>query len=295
MGYVVPLSPSVATQIVEKTSIRSPLGGEPEWIVTVDLGKLNDPTVVTAWRYVVKAVEGDAVLNRPDKVETSLMLCRADEYLHMSYVDVRAAIKALCSSRPIAGNHRLLVDSTGVGEAVVDDLRKLDRLDVTAIKFTGGDGWHPVTGDKDTRFRRSRLSSINMVPSYYVGKASMVTSMTSLLQQRKMLVARTLCADERRNRLLHEAIERQLKAFTGKVNDAGGKVKYENLTDDIHDDFVVCFLMTAWWACHFVSSFSENADKVVVRELEGGGSGYGYGRWRKSGEKVGFDTFGGIT
>lgn len=295
MGYVVPLSPAIAAQLVDEYSVRSPLGGEPEWIVTVDLGKRNDPTVVTAWRYVVRAVEGDAVLNRPDKVETSLMLCRADEYLHMDYVDVRARIRELVNSRPIAGNNRLLVDSTGVGEAVVDDMRRLDKLDVVAIKFTGGDGWHPVAGDKDTRFRRSRLSSVSYYPCYLVGKGSMVTSTISLLQQRKMVVSGTLSADAGRNRMMHEAIERQLKAFTGKVNEAGGKVKYENLTDDIHDDFVVCFLMTAWWACHFVSSFSEDADKVVVRRLKGGGSGWGYGRYRDAGERAGFDTYGGIS
>lgn len=292
MAYYTPISPSIADDIVQRYGVRSPLGGEPEWIVAVDLGKQNDPTVVTVWKYVVKTVEGDAVLNRPDKVETSLLLCKMDEYLRMPYVEIRARIKETVTMRPIAHNMRLIVDQSGVGEAVVDDMRHLDGLPVIGIQVVQGKDWHPVMQDKDTRFRRSRLSTVNVVSKYIVGKISLVTSAIDLLQQKKLLVAKVLNTDAYRNRLLHEALERQIAKFTMKNKD--GTVRYENLTSDVHDDIVSCVLMTAWWAKHFVSSFSTDADKVVVRKFAGGGSGYGYGRYQQTGESVGFDTYGGI-
>lgn len=263
----------------ERWHARSPIGGEPEWLVVVDLGKKQDPTVVQVWKYAVSIEEGSAVMNRPTRVSTSLVLKRCYKLQNEEYAKSRAVVRRLCTSPRLDNNHRLLVDSTGVGISVVEDMRH-DGLNPIAIVFTNAQGWSTKYKDYDGRFGgRSRLKTLRIIESFNVGKPEMVTTAVQLLQEGRIAISDVINPDPAMNRVLKDDIRKQLMGFRGKVNELTKNVAYENLTDDIHDDMVVCILMAAWWCVTYTPERSIELDKLVYRgSLTGKGYGsYGYG------------------
>lgn len=147
----------------------------------------------------------------------------------LSYPDVARTINRVMVHPRLSRAADLLVDSTGVGEAVIDLLRD-QGLNPVSILFTGGKQTQEVSIPRFSGFARS-------VREYHVPKQELVTAGAVLLQQGKIRMVPSLeCAGEFRQ---------QMSAFTGKASKRG--IRYEAEDEFIHDDLVVCYLMTAWW------------------------------------------------
>ena len=139
--------------------------------------------------------------------------------------------------RDLVNNCELLVDGTGVGEAVIDLLRERG-LSPMPILFTGGTEPRPVYADFGSVFGGG-FRGMQAVKEYHVPKADLVAAGQLISQQGRVRVAPNL--------KYAEDFRLQMEGFRGRVNEATGRKKYENDTDDLHDDMVVCYLMAAWW------------------------------------------------
>ena len=84
------------------------------------------------------------------------------------------------------------------------------------------------------------------VSGYKVPKVDMISAAQVIFQQGRIRFAEDIG--------FRDECFQQLQAFVGKVNEKTHNVKYENLTDDIHDDFVTMIIQACWYVMHMDSS-----------------------------------------
>jgi hypothetical protein len=130
--------------------------------------------------------------------------------------DVKEFIPSLGSPAPF-----LVADATGVGRAVIDQLRaaSLSVSGLIAVNITGG---HQVT---------RTFTSVN------VPKKELVSAVRSVLEGRRLQIARQL----------KEAptLRKELGTFTTKITTAGNE-SYEALRARDHDDLVLAVALALW-------------------------------------------------
>jgi hypothetical protein len=125
------------------------------------------------------------------------------------------------SMRACYSSPSLVVDSTGVGRAVVDLLRK-EGLPFTAVTITGGDAVHYVDG------------------TYRVPKRDLVAAVQVPLQSRRLKIAEGL--------ELAETLKQELLNFRVKVNTSTAHDSYEAWREGDHDDLVLATGLACWEA-----------------------------------------------
>jgi len=149
-------------------------------------------------------------------------------------------------------NTQLIVDGTGVGEVVVDIMRE-QGLYPLPIVFTGGTNVRPVYADFGKVFGSGTSMQATVLKEIHVPKEDLVHAGVLIMEQKRLRLA---------SNLQHEDdFKRQMVSFKGKVNETTGRKKYENEFDDIHDDFVVTYLMACWWMTY--SHASANQDNEI--------------------------------
>lgn len=181
-------------------------------------------------------VDGSPTLRTADRIVKYLDIVHIDKFNNISYPRTADIIASRMGHTSLVNNADLLIDGTGIGEAVVDLLR--DRhLAPLPIIFTGGEQVREVHEDMGHIFG-STFGGMRAVKEMHVPKADLVAAGQLLIQQGRVRVAPGLkYADD---------FKAQMEGFRGKVNERG-RVKYENESDTLHDDMVVCYLMAAWW------------------------------------------------
>ncbi|MFA6734184.1 MAG: hypothetical protein WCS71_03720 [Sphaerochaetaceae bacterium] len=234
-----------------------------EYVVVCDLAKDQDAAIIQIYHITPELVPGVKELNRPDRVirYADLVYCR--KTTKESYTHFVASLCTLCSDPKILGKYTLLTDVTGVGAAVVEMMQQ-QGLAPIPISFSSGSGWRPVYsvasgfgGGGSSRAFGSRLAQLDKI---VVSKEEMTSAAIIIMQQQRLRISRSL------PQILQDDIRKQLLKFTGKVNERTKKVAYENLTDQDHDDQVVCILMLAFWLVRYVPSMGEVNDHAVERD-----------------------------
>lgn len=115
-----------------------------------------------------------------------------------------------------------LVDSTGVGLPVLEDLRAAG-LSCTGITITGGDTWNQSGQD------------------FRVPKAHLVSTLRVLIESHRLTVSDALP--------LGSVLERELQSFKVKTKLSTGNDSYgadESWRENPHDDTVLATAMAAW-------------------------------------------------
>jgi hypothetical protein len=188
----------------------------------LDLGQAAEFSAVCAVERTV-AVPRDLSEPDPPPVYTVRHLHRWP--LGTPYPEIVEAVKALVATPELDGC-RLVVDVTGVGGAVMDLVRRAELgVSIQAVTITGGQAMTKQEGG-----------------GYAVPKKDLVAVLQVLLQQRRLVVAKTLP---------HAALlGAELSAFRVKVT-AGGNDTLEAWRERPHDDLVLAVALAVWWAERF--------------------------------------------
>lgn len=213
--------------------------GLNEYIISIDIAKKEDRTVIAIGQ---KANEftGDG------RVTSFLNVLDMQMIEHLSYPDLARYIKRLDLNADLHGNNDLLVDSTGVGEAVCDLLEDIG-LSPERIIFTGGDTSR-ISGQKNA--------------------AGFITRMQTNVPKHELVDTLQMCLQERRIRLaegipFEQDIRKQFSHFVGVMSKSKNMI-YNNDSDDVHDDIVCAMAMMAW---HFMQSDGARKDFLFEPEL----------------------------
>ena len=210
-----------------------------EYLIIVDPGKKRDPTAIMVMRDNFVIVDGSPRIGVPDKMQHYYEIIFIDKLLEARYTDVVDYIANIAEHRDLKNNHDLLVDGTGVGEAVIDIMREKFLVPISIV-FTGGNSVNEVYQPFGKVFSDTgKLAGASVLKEIRVPKDDLVAAGQMLVQQGRLNVAEGM--------KFEDDFKRQLLAFRGKVNDTTQRTKHEALTEADHDDLVVCFLMGAWY------------------------------------------------
>jgi phage FluMu gp28-like protein len=174
----------------------------------IDLGKRRDPTAMVI-------VEGKTV--------EGLQLRYADRVaLGTPYPEVAERIRYMVSHQNLRGRCAIAIDSTGVGEPVVDMLRSGQLgCEVSAVCITGGE-------------RETRSGNVWNVP-----KRDLMAGVQVLLEKGELKIARVL---KETGALVRELIDVRLTAGSG------GRLRMGAERSGQHDDLVMALALACWRA-----------------------------------------------
>jgi hypothetical protein len=198
------------------------------FIVGLDIGKSQDHTALAIVHHTVTPTYA-APCSRQSAAQPPLIKTveRMDLVhlqrlpLKMNYVAQGLAVKEILSREPLAsGKTRLIADSSGVGEGVLD-LMEAQGLRMIRIKITAGAETSQTSGNR-----------------YNVAKSVLMSKLEAAMHSRELQVAASLQeAENFKNELLN---------FERKVTAAGSNVWSGRGTES--DDIVLAVSYCVWWA-----------------------------------------------
>ncbi len=204
-----------------------------EYIVAQDIAKKVDYTTTVIHRITPELVKG-SVANRIYYFEDVVYRDKRQ----LKYTELPLYTKELMESFELYGKSVLLIDGTGVGEAVYD-LYEEAALDPLKIVFGSGESVSTQRQRDKANWSTSRFGPIS---AFVVPKVDLVGSLSVYMQQGKIRQAEGL-------RFMVD-VENQYRNFIGRINEKTKYVKYGNASDEIHDDWVVADSMATWYTQH---------------------------------------------
>lgn len=236
-----------------------------EYTVAVDVGKRKDRFVIEVSKDVPEIVNGNALTESPDRLLHFMDIVFIDQLFEKSYIDMVEALVKLMQHRDLAHNADLIMDATGVGEAVVDITRSRGLYPIPLIT-TGGGQSREVYAEFGKVFSGQsdgKLSGARVLQEIHVPKDDLVDAGALLAQQNRVRVAKGVSwAPE---------MQKQLGHFRGIMTKAGNR-KHEADDEEIHDDLVTGYLLLSWW-------FLRGSSSGTIPERTITGSGQRTGEW----------------
>jgi hypothetical protein len=204
-----------------------------------DIGKKRDFFALMLFYDNAHIADGNKTLETPDRVLHRYDITNIEQYQGLEYGEMAARIVTVMEHPRLKNNTELIVDGTGVGDAVIELLRKHGLYPVPII-FTGGKTAADNYAKMGNVFTGTagRLAGARVLNSVSVPKKDLVDAGIVLVQQGRVAVA----PGKWKDRFLE-----QLGNFKEKHNERTGNKKYEAGDEEVHDDLVVCYLMGAWW------------------------------------------------
>lgn len=167
----------------------------------------------------------------------------------LKYTELPVYTKELISSLDMEGRSALVIDKTGVGNAIYDMYDEAG-LDPLGIIFSGGASAQMHTSQRI----RSQFGQVSHIT---VPKADLIGALKLAVEQGRLRIAEGL--------MYAREAEAQFRHFVGKFNSQTGNVKLENDSPDVHDDFVVTEAMCAWYVLHMKGHFEQRAKRPTPR------------------------------
>jgi hypothetical protein len=223
------------------------------YAIACDVGRKRDRYTEMVFEDCPRAVDGVPALGSPARVVHTYGIVWLKSLINPTYDDMIDSAATLAERPELVRNADLLVDGNGVGDAVVEGLRKRKLFPVPIIA-TGG---VKVNEEFDDPFgstfgsTEERTQAIRSLKQLNVPKSHLVTAGIVLLEQRRVGLTDGLPEGE-----LKSFVE-QLEAFREERNKRTRRVTWNAADDEVHDDFVSCFLMLAWWTARTRGSIPE--------------------------------------
>jgi len=201
-----------------------------KFVVSVDLGQLNDYTAIT--------ILEEVIVRRPNPTIHDLLIGNEGEVeferhyhlrhidrppLRTPYTDQIKLVKDVVDSPALQNNCELVIDVTGVGRPIFDMMR-LAGLKPIPITITNGKS---ITMDEDG--------------GYHVPKRDLAMSLQAIFGSRRVKVASGMP--------LAPVFLREMETFAIKVTKAGND-SYEAWREQEHDDIVMSVAMGVWWVLY---------------------------------------------
>ena len=206
-----------------------------EYILSQDIGKKQDATTSMLYRITPEYIDSADGTRR---VTTFMDVVFMDKR-RLSYMELGDYTSEMMQAIALGDRCINLIDGTGIGEAVFD-IYVAKGIDPLKIIFTSGE-----TSSIESK-RTEASQRFGFTSGFKVPKVDMVSAAQVMFQQGRIRFAEDI--------EFRDECFQQLQAFVGKVNEKTHTVKYENLTDEIHDDFVVNILMACWYVMHMDAS-----------------------------------------
>lgn len=197
-----------------------------QFLVGIDIGKAQDHTAIAIVHYTVtpeKVFEPsyDPPIYREKMVQRFDLVHLQRLPLGMNYVAQSHAIREILAREPLAsGKTKVIADSSGVGEGVLD-LMQAQGLRMVRIKITGG----------------SETTSTSAA-RYNVAKSVLISKLEAAMHSRELQVAASLKEAEN--------FKAELMNFERKVTAAGQNTWSARGTES--DDIVLAVSYAIWWA-----------------------------------------------
>jgi hypothetical protein len=183
---------------------------------------------------------GNKTLGSQDRVIHFYDIKLIEKYQDLSYEEMAERVSVLMQNPKLRMNTDLIVDGTGIGDAVVELMRKQGLYPLPII-FSGGEAPREHYAEFGALFKNAGAGNINGVRTLEyisVPKKDMVDAGRVMIQQGRLRLAPGRWNGD---------FKTQLSKFKGKLNENTGNRKFEAETEKDHDDLVVVFLMGAWW------------------------------------------------
>lgn len=226
------------------------------YMLGLDLGKKRDytalavlkqtpvPTGRTQHVWAGERPNGESYYEWQSELEYSYDLIHLDRWQGKDYRDAIPVVQAVVQRVRQAASQEffqrngytragegepvvsLVVDQTGVGEAVIESLREAGLV-CQGIVIHGGDSVNPMDG------------------GYRVPKRELVGVVEVLLQNRRLRIGRTIP--------MAQVLVNELQSFQAKIKLTTGHTSYaadESWREGEHDDTVLAVAMAAWYGEH---------------------------------------------
>lgn len=194
-----------------------------EYCLSVDLGAAMDPTamaLIEHRRDPIPAPEGigsDLKQKLTDSAYIVRHLSRVP--LHTSYVVIAGIVGGIMARPEIRGNVELVIDKTGVGNAVADIFTQCG-LSFTGITITAGDSF-----------------SQDGAGGYRVSKLALVSRLQAEFHAKTLRIPKDLPEAA--------ALVNELQSFRATISDAG-RASFGARSNQ-HDDLVLALCMGLWF------------------------------------------------
>jgi hypothetical protein len=204
------------------------------YFVGVDIGKEDDYTAIGILEQKIDYV---AELHDIQKIYNINFLHRFE--IKTEYPVIVDRIVTMFDKPELQRFGTLIVDKTGVGNAVVDMMRAKD-LDPIGVVITGG---HEVSVTKEG--------------DYHVPKRDLVNAITVMLQSGRMKISKMLEHAD--------LLRREMENFRVKTDLRTGHDQYEAWRVGEHDDLVMAVALASWYA-HYQDRFYAPVEQQVGDE-----------------------------
>lgn len=202
-----------------------PVIAETKYFMGVDVGALQDPSAISIieWRRRGTgewSIDGSKVST--ENAVDSMVLKHIERIpLTTIYVDVASHVIGITQREPLAGNVTITVDRNGVGQGLVDLLRRHGVRPHT-IFSTGGD--NPRREGQDYKVPQSALIN-NLIAKIDTGELRVAAGVPD-----------------------RAALEGELMAMRRHISDLG-RIRY-SAESGKHDDMIFSWALAVWTACH---------------------------------------------
>lgn len=210
------------------------------YLIALDPGQKQDPAAIQIYKTVPEVVHPDELVNREAKV-----IYRDDLVMQYRLSDKRYTYLAdfvirLMERKSLSSESVLVFDATGVGAAVKDMLHDKGVKSMIPIVYTsGGKVTYVYRDSNDKRFKMpgNSIWEMKALDELHVPKADMVDAARLEMERKAIRIVKGVpYRDEFKN---------QMQEFSGKMNQKG-YTSYNNSKDEIHDDWVNCFMMRSF-------------------------------------------------
>lgn len=216
-----------------------------KYLITMDPGKKQDPAAVQVYRSTPVLQYAEPLLAQPQKVIVKDDLIMQYSLSDKRYTYLGRFISDLMQRKQLVSQTVLVFDATGVGEAVKDILYDQGIQSMLPIVYTaGGKVTYAYRDTQDKRFVGAKAAYLDykQIDEIHVPKSDMVDAAIRAMEQEQVRLAEGLPYGDQ--------FRLQLTEFTGKMN-AKGYTSYNNSSEEIHDEWVNCFMMRSWYRYFF--------------------------------------------
>ena len=241
-----------------------------KYLIVGDPGQSQDPFAIQIYRSNPVMIPGAYQLGTHDRVIVKDDLVMQYRIMNKRYRDVCKFIRDLMDREDLKDNSMFVFDCTGIGRAVKEQFQEWGVKAITPIFYTAGSRTNYVYLDSgDQRFNTGHGYStldFKIIDQINVPKSDMVDAARIAMEQHQVRVAPGIP--------YINDFDLQMRSFTGRMN-PNGYTSYNNSDDEIHDDFVNCFMMRSWYRANFREQTirletGDNSEEIADIGLYGG-------------------------
>ena len=191
------------------------------YFIGLDIGRVQDHSAISMIARFY-SIPPDRDLNN---MQTMYMVTDLVRFpLETPYAQAEEAVATLWNRPRVSANRRIaVIDQTGVGAPIVENIRRLHRVKTIGINITSGS----TVTQHDER-------------TYNVPKATIVTCLIGVAQRQRLRIHPDVAAAAE--------FKKELETFGYKIDKNTGNMQFESLEAKVHDDLVIAVALPIWYA-----------------------------------------------